>query len=294
MPKKCRDPDTFTVPCTIGDCTSADAMLDLGASINVMPSSVYKSMNFGDLEPIGVIIQLANKSIVHPLSILEDVLVQINELIFPADFYVLDMEDEPSSKGSTLILGRPFLITARTKNDDNMLHTNLSKFSNFVDVADVSNISNFGDVVDISDFSNFAYMVDVSNFANFECMCDRGKECSICAKSCVAIDKGPEVAKVAEVGEVIEVAASKPSSHPSPAVELKPLLEHLKYAYLEDDQKLSIIIANNLQSEQEERLLCVLQKHRKAIGWTLANLPGINPSIGMHRILLEEEARPVR
>ncbi|RDX99157.1 hypothetical protein CR513_17838, partial [Mucuna pruriens] len=53
MPKKCRDPNTFTVPCTIDECTFVDSMLDLGASINVMHSSVYKSLNFGDLEPTG-------------------------------------------------------------------------------------------------------------------------------------------------------------------------------------------------------------------------------------------------
>ncbi|RDX95943.1 hypothetical protein CR513_21452, partial [Mucuna pruriens] len=105
LPKKCRDPRIFSVPCTIGDCTFTYAMLDLGASINVMPTSIYKSLNFGDVEPTGRTIQLANKSVVQPLGILEDVLVQVNELIFPADFYLLDMEDETSGKGSTLILG---------------------------------------------------------------------------------------------------------------------------------------------------------------------------------------------
>ncbi|RDX99220.1 hypothetical protein CR513_17767, partial [Mucuna pruriens] len=74
-------------PCSIGKCTFADAMLDLGASINVMPASIYKT-------------------IVQPLGVLEDVLVQVNELIFLADFYVLDMEDETSGKESTLIFNR--------------------------------------------------------------------------------------------------------------------------------------------------------------------------------------------
>ncbi|RDX71576.1 hypothetical protein CR513_49058, partial [Mucuna pruriens] len=117
LSRKCRDPEIFSIPCTIGGCTFVDNMLDLGASINVMPASVYKSMNFGDLETTGVVIQLANISVVQPVGILEDVLVQVNELIFPDDFYVLDMEDETSGKGSTLILGRPFLMTARTKID---------------------------------------------------------------------------------------------------------------------------------------------------------------------------------
>ncbi|RDX84913.1 hypothetical protein CR513_33963, partial [Mucuna pruriens] len=117
LPKKYKDLGIFSVPCTIGECTFADTMLDLGASINVMPASIYKALNFGDLEPVGMVIQLANKSIVQPLGILEDVLVQVNELTFPANFYVLDMEDETSGKESTLILGRPFLMTARTKID---------------------------------------------------------------------------------------------------------------------------------------------------------------------------------
>ncbi|RDX98048.1 hypothetical protein CR513_19092, partial [Mucuna pruriens] len=117
LPKKCRDPRIFSVPCTIGECTFANAMLDLGPSINVILASIYRALNFGDLEPTRMTIQLANKSIVQPLGVLEDVLVQVNELIFPTDFYVLDMEDETSGKESTLILGRPFLMTARTKID---------------------------------------------------------------------------------------------------------------------------------------------------------------------------------
>ncbi|RDY10037.1 hypothetical protein CR513_05502, partial [Mucuna pruriens] len=117
LPKKCRDPEIFSVPCTISDCTIANAMLDLGASINIMSTSIYKSLNCGDLEPTGMTIQLANRSIVQPLGVLEDILFQVDELIFPAGFYMLDMEDETPRKGSTLILGRPFLMTARTKID---------------------------------------------------------------------------------------------------------------------------------------------------------------------------------
>ncbi|RDX84434.1 hypothetical protein CR513_34509, partial [Mucuna pruriens] len=98
LPQKCKDPRIFLIPCTIGGCTFDDAMLDLGASINVMPALVYKSLNFGDLEPTGVVIQLANRSVVQPVGILEDVLVQLNDLIFPTDFYLLEMEDETSGK----------------------------------------------------------------------------------------------------------------------------------------------------------------------------------------------------
>jgi len=74
---------------------------------------------------------------------------------------------------------------------------------------------------------------------------------------------------------------------------LKPLPDNLKYVYLEEDDKLSVIISTSLTVEQQQRLLHVLKKH-KAIGWTLADIPGISPSTCMHRILLEDGAKPVR
>ncbi|RDX62377.1 hypothetical protein CR513_59300, partial [Mucuna pruriens] len=73
-----------------------------------------------------------------------------------------------------------------------------------------------------------------------------------------------------------------------------PLPNHLKYAYLGDEQQFPVIIASNLHQEQEEKLLQGLKQHKKAIGWKLFNLPGINPSICMYRILIEEEARLYR
>jgi len=59
LPQKCKDPSTFIVPCTIGDYTFTDAMLDLGVLINVMPTSVYRSLHLGDLKPTDVVIHLA-------------------------------------------------------------------------------------------------------------------------------------------------------------------------------------------------------------------------------------------
>ena len=72
LPQKCKDPSTFIVPCTIGDCIFKDAMLDLGASINVMPTSVYISLHLGYLKPIGVVILLANRSVTIPLGVIKD------------------------------------------------------------------------------------------------------------------------------------------------------------------------------------------------------------------------------
>ncbi|KAL2226514.1 UNVERIFIED_CONTAM: hypothetical protein Sindi_2010100 [Sesamum indicum] len=65
----------------------------------------------------GVVIQLVDRSVVYPEGVLEDVLVQVNELVFPADFYVLDMREDNSPNSTSILLGRPFLKTARTKID---------------------------------------------------------------------------------------------------------------------------------------------------------------------------------
>ena len=114
LPPKCKDPRIFAIPCTIGDLHVESAMLDLGASINVMPYSVFQSLNVGPLEETGVIIQLADKSSVSPRGVLEDVLVQVNQLVFPTDFYVIDLEEKTPSKSSMILLGRPFMHTAHT------------------------------------------------------------------------------------------------------------------------------------------------------------------------------------
>ncbi|XP_023750593.2 uncharacterized protein LOC111898943 [Lactuca sativa] len=117
LPPKCKDPGMFTVPCKIGDVTFSSVMLDLGASINGMPHSVYESLNVGPLSETGVIISLADKSSVFPRGILEDVLVQVNQLVFPTDLYVIDLDEQVSSKSGIILLGRPFLNAARTKID---------------------------------------------------------------------------------------------------------------------------------------------------------------------------------
>ncbi|XP_052622474.1 uncharacterized protein LOC128127814 [Lactuca sativa] len=114
---KCKDPGVFTVPCKLGNLHVPRAMFDLGASVNVLPYSLFKSIGVGTLSKTSVIIQLADRSLVHPKGVLEDMLVQVDEFIFPTDFYVLDMGDDDSPSSSSILLGRPFLKTSKTKID---------------------------------------------------------------------------------------------------------------------------------------------------------------------------------
>ncbi|XP_010244115.1 PREDICTED: uncharacterized protein LOC104588021 [Nelumbo nucifera] len=94
LPQKLKDPGSFTIPCTIGSLKINKALCDLGASINLMPYSIFKKLGLGEPQPTRVALQLADKSIKHPRGIIEDVLVKVDKFIFPMDFIVLDMEED--------------------------------------------------------------------------------------------------------------------------------------------------------------------------------------------------------
>jgi len=119
IPLKQKDLGAFTIPCVIGNASFKWALCDLGASISVMPKHVYDSLSLELLNKTSIVIQLADRSFVYPLGVIEDVLVKINSLVIPCDFYILNMEHNfCDSSNSTLILfGRPFLKTANTKID---------------------------------------------------------------------------------------------------------------------------------------------------------------------------------
>ncbi|CAL9000988.1 unnamed protein product, partial [Prunus brigantina] len=115
LPPKLEDPGSFDIPINIGDKKAGRAMLDLGASINVMPYSVYQELGLEGMKKTSIRLELADHSIKYPKGIVEDILVQVNTLILPADFVVMDMEDNPhEGRVDPILLGRPFMATANT------------------------------------------------------------------------------------------------------------------------------------------------------------------------------------
>ncbi|KAL0404128.1 UNVERIFIED_CONTAM: hypothetical protein Sradi_2053600 [Sesamum radiatum] len=89
LPPKCKDPGTFSILCKIENIGIEKDMFDLGVSINVMHLTMYESLNVGPLKETGVVFQLPDRSIVYPEGVLEDVLVQVNELVFLLIFMCL-------------------------------------------------------------------------------------------------------------------------------------------------------------------------------------------------------------
>ena len=111
LPQKLKDPGIFTISCTIGSFNFDKVLCDLGASINLMPLSIFRKLGLGEVKPTSISLQLADRSVKYPRGVIEDVLIKVDKFIFPVDFVVLDMEED---REVPLILGRPFLATGRT------------------------------------------------------------------------------------------------------------------------------------------------------------------------------------
>ncbi|CAN6576789.1 unnamed protein product [Malus baccata var. baccata] len=323
LPPKCKDPGSFTIPCVIGNTRFEQCMLDLGASINVMPYSIYASMNLGELKQDGVIIQLADRSNTYPKGVLEDVLVQVNHLIFPADFYVLEMEDSSHAPSLPILLGRPFMKTARTKIYVFMGTLTMEFYGDIIRF-------NLSETIKypMEDHSCFAIdIVDSLAQVHLDRMNDDALEIALvhgigARNKCGGIHAthGIEFDPMAvpPCGEVFDMVAALeslpsqsgksplsildsflankllPSIVQPPTFEFKPLPSHLKYVFLGEDQTLPVIISSSLTAQEEDKLIRVLKEHKSAIGWTLADIKGISPTTCMHRILLEEGAKPSR
>ncbi|GKC40719.1 reverse transcriptase domain-containing protein, partial [Tanacetum coccineum] len=111
LPEKLRDTGRFLIPCDFYGLESCMALADLGASINLMPLYVWKTLSLPDLSTTRMTLELATRTVAYPAGIAEDVFVQVGKFTFPVDFVVVDYEVDPRVP---LILGRPFLRTAYT------------------------------------------------------------------------------------------------------------------------------------------------------------------------------------
>jgi len=93
LPKH-KDPGSVTIPCAIGEVSVGKALIDLGASINLMPLSMCWRLGELEIMPTRMTLQLADRSITRPYGVTEDVLVRVKHLTFPADFVVMDIKED--------------------------------------------------------------------------------------------------------------------------------------------------------------------------------------------------------
>ena len=309
LPPKYKDPGSPTISIVVGNSKLGHALVDLGASVNLLPYSVYVDLGLGELEPINITLQLADRSVKIPRGIVKDVLVQVDKFYFPVDFVVLDTQ--PVVNQGTqfpVILGRPFLATANA-----IIHCRgglmTLSFGNMTVNLNIFNvIKGMGDEEDMCEIN----MVDsvVQKYLDNVSHDDPLKSCLVSPSwdEEVTTPESEFLHSIIEHKDVLEVNGWTPKFEPlppnedktlpteerPPKLELKPLPTHLKYAFLGEEDTFPVIISSSLDLTQENQLLEILKTHRTALGWTIADIKGISPLICTHRIHLEEDVKPSR
>jgi len=109
LPPKLGDLGSFSFPCVIGSETIDKAMCDLGASISLLPLSLFERLGIGKLKPTEVTLKLVDHTYIHPIGFIEDIPVEVGGIYIPTDFVVLDMDEDNQVP---ILLGRPFFTTA--------------------------------------------------------------------------------------------------------------------------------------------------------------------------------------
>nr|GEW12374.1 reverse transcriptase domain-containing protein [Tanacetum cinerariifolium] len=325
LPEKLGDPGKFLIQCDFPGMAECLALADHGASINLMPFSVWKRHSLLDLTPMCMTLELVDHLISRPVRVAEDVYVKVGSFYFSADFVVVDFDADPRVP---LILRRSFLKTGRALIDvfegeltlrvgKEAITFNLDQTSRYsanysdmtakrIDVIDMACEEYFQEVLGFSDTiacgdptSYYDPIVSTTSstltpFGNNDFLLEEGDillleaflndDLSLPPPN--QINYMPEVRKERKI---CEAKSDKSSVDEPPSVKLKYLPPHLEYAFLEGDDKLSVIIAKDLSVEEKTALITVLKSHKRAIAWKLSDIKGIDLEFCTHKIIIEED-----
>ncbi|XP_022032457.1 uncharacterized protein LOC110933547 [Helianthus annuus] len=282
LPPKLRNPGTPLISIQVGDFKMSRALLDLGASMSILPGSLYNQYIFGPLRHADTTVVLADLTPKIPQGIVCDVIVKVEEFYFPVDFLVLDYVSSDQVYQPNVILGRPFLATAHAQIDCRTRTVDMAFGNRTVRLNMFSNVSDMfsSDECFMADIINGCHPHVEDEMFEFCLLCDKIEENHMCdleeevqkLEAQVVQERRPAWSHHVESQPTEISSGLKPSLICPPKVELKELPAHLKYAFLGEDQTLPVIITANLEKEHEEALLKVLKTHRAAIGWTLTDL----------------------
>ncbi|GJW41151.1 reverse transcriptase domain-containing protein [Tanacetum coccineum] len=326
LPEKLGDPSKFLIPCNFPGIEVCHALADLGASINLMPLSIWKKLSLPELTPTRMTLELADRSITYPKGLAEDVFVKVGKFHFPTDFVVVDFEADPRVP---LILGRSFLRTGRAlidvygeeitlRVDREAVTFNLDQTTRYSSTNDKS--VNQIDIIDAvceeyaSELLGFpntsggnptptsepftsefileeieAYLKDDSISPEIDhAICNPEEDICLIEK---LLNNDPFQLPPMDLKQS-EVTEAKSSIEEPPELELKDLSSHLEYAFLEENDKLPVIIAKGLKNDEKDALLKVLKSHKRAIAWKITDIKGIDPRFCTHKILMEDDYKP--
>ncbi|KAH9686257.1 hypothetical protein KPL70_014303 [Citrus sinensis] len=259
----------FSISCSIENHTIENALLDLGASVNLLPYSEFVKLGLGELHPTPVVLQLADRSMKIPRGIMEDVLIQVDKFYFPVNFIIIDTQPiQDSRKHIPIILGRPFLATAdahiqcRTGNMQ-LSFGNMTMELNIFNIAKQPHNADDG-IVDVDLIETIVDNTFLSNLSDEPlqtCLTHFGLDFDIdrsVDEVNALLDSAPSMDTNKWKSRVEQLAPSEkqliPSSESPPKLELKPLPNTLEYAFLGEESTLPVIISSSLNDEQKGKL----------------------------------------
>ncbi|GJX58923.1 reverse transcriptase domain-containing protein [Tanacetum coccineum] len=320
LPSKEKDPGSFTIPCDIGQFHINNALTDLGASISLMPYMMYEKLRLGEPKVTKTSLELADISIQNPRGIIENVLIKVDKFVLPIDFIILDMSEDSRVP---IILGRPFLATARAMIDvfnkkitlrvgddevifdvDQSIKRPSTEDDECYGIDDLDNTINAeaqellaNDEPDSFLSRGLEKSIDQSNLEGCEPVkCNTNNDSNEPIR-CIASINTPYLV-VQEIAEPVKIerehlysASANEIDEKKP--ELKDLPNHLEYAYLHDDKSFPIIISSELSDKEKISLLQVLEKRKGVIAWKMSDIKGISPSYCTHKILMKDDFKPV-
>jgi hypothetical protein len=270
------------------------ALCDIGAQVSVLSSKIYDKVQDHnlDLAPTSTKLIMGDGRTIRPLGITCNINVIISGKCIPTDFFVIDAYH---SNHDHIILGRPFLKLVDVMLDAGKgkvtMNLNGKKYTyNFLRVSkhpspfppedeEVEEVDSLRFVETLRDPLQRA----IENQSNDQ----QDEELEEATKGLEPQHGSVEEEKFEDIGEI------KPEEPQVPEVDLKPLTKGLKYEFLGPDKTYPIIVSDELNPEENEKLLNLLKKHRKVIGYSINDLKGLSPTFCTHRIPMEDQCKPV-
>ncbi|GJT26227.1 reverse transcriptase domain-containing protein [Tanacetum coccineum] len=301
--EKLGDPGKFLIPCNFPGMDVCHALTDLCASINLMPLSIWKKLSLPVLTPTRMTLELADRSITYPKGLAKDVFVKVGKFHFPIDFVVVDFKADPRVP---LILERSFLridralidvygeeITLRVDNEAvtfNLDQTTRysstnNKSVNRIDIIDAvceeyaseflgfSNSSSGNPTPTSEPFTSKFILEEIEAYLKDDSIspeidhadCDPEEDICLIEK---LLNNDPFQLPPMDLKQS-EVTEAKSSIEEPLELDLKDLPSHLEYVFLEENDKLPVIIAKGLKNDEKDALLKVLKSHKRAIAWKI-------------------------
>nr|GFA38022.1 reverse transcriptase domain-containing protein [Tanacetum cinerariifolium] len=275
---------------------------DLGASINLMPLSIWKKLRLPTLNDTKMVLELADRTISKPTGVAENVFVKVGRPFLSTAHALIDVYEgeiilRHDDQSLTLKCGDTPLISYNNFESLNKVHLidatfvsnssqNLTPFneSNFLLLEEADAFFAIDDEPISLEF-DATYYDPEGDILILEALLNNDLELPPSNQK----DYFPSVHKDLKV---VEPKNNQSSNDEPPEVELKELPPHLEYAFLGENEKWPVIISKYLSVNEKSALINVLKSQKKAIAWKLTDIMGIDPEFYLHKILLEEDYSP--